>query len=186
MTRMSSLFFLPAVLFVAACTNERPATAPAPVPATVTSPSTSTVTPPTAPGATAPNPTAATPSSVESLALRVIELENRVVKLEETVKSHGDPAQPSKASGGMGGMHDDMMGSMKSMGGSMGDKPMTDKPMGDKPMGDKAMGSKPMGDKPMGKKPMGMKKEHGSMGGSAAGSDAGSATPSGMGGMEDM
>ena len=179
MTRTSSLLIATALTLLAGCTTERSATAPAPAPLTTGSAGTTAAPPPaSAPGASVAQPAA--PSSVESLALRVVELENRVAKLEEIVKSHGNAAPTNNAGGMSGSMHDDMMGSMH-------------KPMGDKPMGDKPMGDKPMGDKPMGNKPMGMKKEHGSMSGSGSaamgsmsGSATGSATPSGMSGMEDM
>ena len=73
--------------------------------------------PATAPALSATGTSAPAPAAVEALALRVVELENRIAKLEEQVKSHGGPAKPDPAMGGMG-MHDQMGSAMGSGAGA--------------------------------------------------------------------
>lgn len=137
-------------LFLGACTSEKPATAPAPPPAATVS------------GAPAPAAT-----TVEALALRIVELQARVDRLEAIVRSHGErggSAMP--ADHGSAAASSDPMSSMMAPAG-MGS---ARKEMG---MGTGNMDKVPM-DKPM---------EHAPMGGSGSGTGSGDPAASRMGHM---
>lgn len=121
MTRM--MMFAYAALFLVACSSEKPATAPAPAP----TPASSAV---PAPAATA----------VDALALRIVELEARVDRLEAIVRSHGEPGAAAMPAD-KGTARDPMSMESTGMGSAMRGMGNMDKVPMDKPMEHGAMGS---------------------------------------------